>query len=207
MLKNIFGRSSNGQQDPENLFLSHRLKIYPWVKVMLADNELSSDEKVMELDEQDSPIILNWLGDLIITYVFDLGDSFRLIQARDLPDDVTKHKLHEIAVSNLSRDIKYVLRETNFGGYLLIAGGDHEAGAICSPGLWKWIAEHLGEDLIVAIPAKDVVLILGQKDTDKLEAFKEFIVKVFLDGERLLSRGVFTYTRADEHWSFIEHVK
>src|SRR6476620_206794 len=106
MLKNIFGRSSNRQQDPENLFSSHRLKIYPWVKVMLADNELSVDEKVMELDEQDSPIILNWLGDLIITYVFDLGDSFRLLQARDLPDDVSTHKLHEIAVSNLGRDIK-----------------------------------------------------------------------------------------------------
>ena len=207
MLKNIFGRSSNRQQDPENLFSSHRLKIYPWVKVMLADNELSVDEKVMELDEQDSPIILNWLGDLIITYVFDLGDSFRLLQARDLPDDVSRHKLHEIAVSNLGRDIKYELTDTNVGGFMLIAGGNHEAGAICLPGLWKWIAEHLGDDLIVAIPAKDVVLILRQKDTDKLEAFKELIVKIFLDGERLLSRVVFTYNRADEQWAFVEHVQ
>jgi uncharacterized protein YtpQ (UPF0354 family) len=207
MVKNIFGQSSCQQHDPDSLFASHRLKIYPWVKVALSDDDLRPGEMVMELDEEESPIMRAWLGDLIITYVFDLGDSFQLLQARDLPVDVSMDELHEIAVSNLDRDIGYVLRETNFGGYILTAGGDHEAGAICLQGKWQWLAEHLGDDLIVSIPAKDLVLILPQKDTGRLEAFKAFIVNAFQDGERLLSHGVFKYNRASGQWSLIDLVK
>lgn len=189
----------------EPLFSSHRLKIYPWVKVELSDNDLDSGEKLLELREGESPVIRNWLADLIIMYVVDVGEYFHVIQNKDIPESVSMDELHEIAVTNLARDVEYVLRVTSFG-YIITAGGDHEAGIICLDDRWRWLTEHLSDDLLVAIPAKDLVLILPKHDTQKMERFKEFIRNVFRDGDRLLSRALFEYKQSTEQWELIAQI-
>jgi len=187
-------------------FATHRDKLYPWVKVLLSDNDPRLNENVYGFKGDESPIFRNWLEDLIINYVFDMGDRFQVLLQRDLPSSVSENELHDIAVENLSRDVEFLLRDTNFGGYMLTAGGDHEAGSICLPEMWHWLAEHIGNSLIVAIPAKDLVLFVQKGDTDKINNLKIFVHDSFKEGERLLTRNIFEYSRDTAEWSIVDTV-
>jgi uncharacterized protein YtpQ (UPF0354 family) len=209
LLKKIFGKSSETEKsspETESLFITYKEKIYPWIKVTFTAEEPNDASVTIKLSAEDSPIMKNWLGDLAILYVADTGNSFQVILERDLPKEMTKKELRQLAVNNLNRDVEYKLNNTNFGGYMLVAGGDHEAGSICLPELWEWIAEHLDDNLIVAIAAKDLVMIVPERDPDKVSNLKIFVHEIFKDGERLLTRNIFRYDKNSKDWTLIDKV-
>jgi uncharacterized protein YtpQ (UPF0354 family) len=158
------------------------------------------------LPGSDSPIFKNWLGDLAIFYVADTGDNFQILLERDLPLDVKKEALHQLAVDNLNRDIEFKLHDTSFGGHGLIAGGDHEAGSICLPEMWDRLANHLSDNLIVGIPSKDLVIIVPESDIDKISNLKIFVHDIFKNGERLLTRNIFRFDREAKEWTIVDKV-
>jgi uncharacterized protein YtpQ (UPF0354 family) len=204
-LKNIFTKSPKAAKETDAthpIFQTHKDKIYPWVKVIFNDGTPAQ----IELKGEDELVSRQWLGDLIISYAFDMGDRFQLIHKRDLPKDVTDEQLHQIAVENLGRDIEYKLHDTNFGAHGLIAGGNHEAGSICLSGIWDWLAEHLNDNLIVAIPAKDLVMMVPEKDPDKINNLKIFVHQIFQKGEKLLTRNIFKFDRGTKEWTIVENV-
>ena len=208
-LKKIFSKSPQVDKDiseTESIFASHKDKIYPWIKVTFSDEDPRNTATQITLTGEDSPISRVWLGDLAIFYVADTGDSFQVLLERDLPQDVSKEQLHNLAVDNLNRDIEFKLHETNFGGHGLIAGGDHEAGSICLPGIWDWLAEHLNDSLIVGVPAKDLVIMVPESDTDKIANLKIFVHEIFKEGERLLTKNVFRFDRETKKWTIVDSV-
>jgi uncharacterized protein YtpQ (UPF0354 family) len=214
-LKKLFGKTPAAETqkpEPETIFHQHTAGIYPWIKVALFDtddmNETneSDDAPVFELNGEEAPICKTWLGDLLIFYVVDKGDSFQMLLQRDLPKDVTNDELHQLAIDNLASTVEYTLQETNFGGYGLIAGGNHEAGAICLPEIWDWLTDELNDDLIVAIPAKDLVLITPESDTDKTSNLKIFVHEIFKTGDRLLTKNIFRVDKATKQWSIVDRV-
>jgi uncharacterized protein YtpQ (UPF0354 family) len=206
LFRNIFNKGIKAESKERNkdvYFERHKQKIYPWIKVTLSDDQELTDN-VLELTEEDSPIMKPWLGDLFITYVLDVGHSFEVIPKRDLPKSISEDQLHNIAIENLSRDIEFELLDTFFGGYMLTAGGNHEAGSICLPGVWEWLADHLGDSLCVAFPAKDLVLLVSKSDTDKIEGLKTFVRTTFKNGERLLTRNIFEYDKDTTKWTIVD---
>jgi uncharacterized protein YtpQ (UPF0354 family) len=208
-LKNIFKKSTKVETElssNDDFFTKHKDKLYPWIKVLLSENDLRLSENVVELKEDDQPVFKKWLGDLVINYVFDMGGSFQVLLNRDVPNTISADELHALAVENLNRDTKFTLHDTNFGGYMLTAGGNHEAGSICLPELWQWLTEHLGDSLVVAIPSKDLVLILPKTNTDKIENLKAFVQDIFKTGERLLTRNIFEYNKDTTEWTIIDSV-
>ena len=209
-LKKLF--STTPQLDKESpvtasILETHKYKIYPWLKVFFAGDDNPRNTKIqIELKGDDAPIKKDWLGDLGILYVADIGDSFQILLERDLPSDITKEELHQLAVENLNRDIEFKLHDTNFGGHRLIASGDHEAGSICLPEIWDWLTEHLNDNLIVGIPAKDLVVMVPESDTDKIANLKIFVHDIFKTGERLLTRNIFRLDRETKEWTIIDSV-
>jgi len=190
----------------EPIFNLYNDKIYPWVKVTFTDDDPNDNLTQLSLTGGDSPIFKKWLGDLAIFYVADTGDNFQILLERDLPVDITKEALHQLAVDNLNRDIEFKLHDTNFGGHGLIAGGDHEAGSICLPEMWDWLTNHLSDNLIVGIPSKDLVIIVPESDNDKISKLKKFVHDIFKNGERLLTRNIFRYDREAKEWTIVDRV-
>lgn len=191
----------------ESIFKTHKDKIYPWVKVFWTDDDDPRNTPTqIELKGEDAPIKKDWLGDLGILYVADTGNSFQVILERDLPKEMTKEKLHQLAIDNLNRDIEFKLHDTDFGGHMLTAGGDHEAGSVCLTGMWDWLTEHLNDNLIVGIPAKDLVIMVPESDTDKIANLKIFVHEIFKDGERLLTRNIFRFDRETKKWTIVDSV-
>ena len=207
--KKIFSKAPQVDKDipeTESIFETHKDKIYPWIKVTFSDDDPRNTPTQITLTEDDSPINRVWLDDLAIFYVADTGNSFQVLLERDLPQDVSKEQLHNLAVDNLNRDIEFKIHEANFGGHGLIAGGDHEAGSICLPGMWDWLTEHLNDSLIVGVPAKDVVIMVPDSDTDKIANLKIFVHEIFKGGERLLTRNIFRFDRETKEWTIVDKV-
>lgn len=208
-LKTILSKTPQVDKDipeTESIFETHKDKIYPWIKVTFSDSDPRNPPTQITLTGDDSPISRVWLDDLAIFYVADTGNSFQVLLERDLPQDVSKEQLHNLAVDNLNRDIEFKIHETNFGGHGLIAGGDHEAGSICLPGIWDWLTEHLNDSLIVGVPAKDLVVMVPESDTDKVANLKIFVHEIFKEGERLLSRNIFRFDRETKEWTIVDSV-
>jgi hypothetical protein len=210
LLNKLFKKGRQEKQtNPSNksFFEIHRDKIYPWVKVFFTgDGDPRNTAVQIELKGEDEPIKREWLGDLGILYVADMGDRFQILLKRDLPNEVTEEKLHQLAVDNLNRDIEFRLHETNFGGHGLIAGGNHEAGSICLPNLWEWLVEYFNDSLIVAVPAKDLVMMVAESDKDKIANLKIFVHEIFKDGEKLLTKNIFRFGKETKTWSIVDNV-
>ena len=209
IFRNIFSRTSkaNTEEPKQTLFKTHRDKIYPWVKVVFGDDDPRNTTVQIELTGEDSPVNRAWLGDLAIFYVADMGDNFQVLLKRDLPHHISEEQLHQIAMENLNRDVEFRLQETNYGGYMLIAGGNHEAGAICLPGMWQWLTDHLGQSLLVAIPAKDLVLIVPENDADGLANLKIFVHEIHKNGDRLLTENLFKYDKGTQEWTIADSIR
>ena len=204
-LKSIFNKPS--KVDKTNVvtpsyYETHKDRIYPWIKVTFDDGIPAQ----IELKGEDELISKTWLGDLIIFYVFDLGDRFQLIHKRDLPNNLTDEQLHQLAVDNLDRDVEFELLDTNFGAYGLIAGGNHEAGAICLPDKWDWLIQHFNDSLIVAMPAKDLVLMVPETDTNATNNLKIFVHQTFQGAGKLLTRNIFRLDKDSKEWTIIDTV-
>lgn len=210
LFKKLFGKSlpvDKSRAVTESIIETHRNKIYPWVKVFwTGDDDPRNTPTQIKLKGKDSPIKKDWLGDLGIIYVADMGHSFQVLLERDLPKDMRTDDLHQIAVDNLNRDIEFKLHDTNFGGHMLVAGGNHEAGSICLSGIWVWLSEHFDDNLIVGIPAKDVVIMVPESDTDNISNLKIVVHEMFKDGERLLTKNIFKFDKQTKEWTIVDSV-
>lgn len=191
-----------------SIFKTHKDKIYPWIKHFSKDDNTNDNEKVIEFSsDNDFPIYQEWLADLAIFYVVDLGDMYQMILKRELPTDMTIDDLHQIAISNLTNNIEYKIYDTTFGGHMLAAGGNHEANAICLEFIWTSVAEGLTDDLVVGIPSKDLVFIVPQSNLDKIFALKEYVLTVSKDCEKPLTKNIFSFNRLTKKWAIFEEQK
>ncbi|MFA7447325.1 MAG: DUF1444 family protein [Weeksellaceae bacterium] len=177
-------------------------KIYPWIKVVYEpDEEVPNSTREIKLKDEEQPIMQNWLGNLAIFYAVDEGDQFSLVLKRDLPTKVSIEELHEIATTNLDKDVEFTFNETGFGGHGLIAGGDHEAGSLTLTGIWEWCADQIQDNLIVAVPAKDLIMMVPENDKDKINSLKDFVTEIFKDGERLLTKQLYRFDKSNYEWT------
>lgn len=179
-----------------------KTRIYPWFKVLYEPSlEVSDSIRAIELKDEEQPIMQNWLGDLAIFYVVDEGNQFSLVLKRDLPQNITIEELHDIATNNLDRDIEFTFSETGFGGYGLIAEGNHETGSLTLTGIWEWCAGQIQDNLIVAVPAKDSIMMVPENDKDKIEALKKFVAEIFKGSERLLTNQLYHFDKSNSVWT------
>lgn len=204
-LKSAFsGRNSNQllqAASMANRFDEIKNRIYPWIKVTYPSNEDSGQENTITLKDNEQPVYKEWLGDLRIFYVVDEGNLFIVLNQKHLPENITVDELHEIALSNLERDVEFKFHQTDFGAWGITAGGDHETGALCIAGVWEWCSDQLKDDLIVSVPAKDLVLMVPASDNEKVQALESFVTGFFKTGERLLTKQLYLYKKASGQWT------
>lgn len=177
-------------------------QIYPWIKVLYKPDEKDANSKYeVSLPEEDTLIYQNWLANLAVFYVVDAGDNFVFILKRDMPSDLTVDQLHALAIANLSRDVDFRFNETVFGGYGILAGGDHEAGSLCLDSVWQWCSDQLQDNLVVAVPAKDIVMMVPASDSEQITALKKMVLEYFETGDRLLTNQLFLFDKQEGKWT------
>ena len=105
-------------------------KIYPWVKSELTDSQALNGKHISEKDT----LVVSFMEDLSVIFVIKRGeDVFEVLKDNMLPPDCDIEELYHASCENLIRDVEFVIANTWYGGFGIIADGHHEASALCRP--------------------------------------------------------------------------
>lgn len=130
-------------------------QVYPWIKNELTDTQALNGE---HFSEKDAPVVV-FLGELKIIFVIKRNaDVFEVLKDSMLPPGCDIEDVYRKACENLVRDVEFVIGNTWYGAFAVLADGHHEASALCLKHIWQVCVDKLKDDLIIIAPAKDTVL-------------------------------------------------
>ena len=130
-------------------------QVYPWIKNELTDTQALNGK---HFSEKDAPVVV-FLGELKIIFVIKRNaDVFEVLKDSMLPPGCDIEDVYRKACENLVRDVEFVIGNTRYGAFAVLADGHHEASALCLKHIWQVCVDKLKDDLIIIAPAKDTVL-------------------------------------------------
>ena len=167
-------------------------QIYPWIKAELTDSQALNGK---HFSEEDAPVI-GFLGDLNVVFALIRGeDIYEILKDNMLPPECDIIKLYHKACENLNRDVEFVIANTWYGGYGIVADGHHEASSVCFKHIWQVCADKLKDDLIIMIPRKDTVLFAPAGNKDIVEKMIDHGEKAYEQGENKISKKLLMFLR------------
>ena len=165
--------------------------VFPWLKQALP-LEAAPGEPGGEVFEADLPS-LEFLGDLSIMFAIDRDGHYELLQRHAVPPGMSEADLLALAKKNLSEQVQFDLTGTNYGGYGILADGDHEANALCLDFIWDAIAGQIKKNLVVAVPARDCLFMADAAAPEQIAAMVAVAADIFTNGERTLTDTLFFF--------------
>lgn len=137
----------------------------------------------------------NYNEDLIIIYAEDKGNRFNYFNNNEFEKlNIKKDTLLDFARSNLNNIIPKIEKVGKNGEYGLIAGGDYEANLILLNTLWTKDNFKVDGDIIVAIPNRDLVFIIGSNNKQSIEKLKKSIPEYYNTGNHPISDSFYRWT-------------
>lgn len=130
--------------------------------------------------------------DLIVVYAEDRPDSLVYFNRAGLQDaGVPREGLRELAVRNLLRQLPPIQRHGGEGVYGLAAGGNLEASLLLVPDLWTKAWFPVRGDLVVAIPARDLLFVTGTDEPERIEALRNTVATAYRESPYRLTPKLF----------------
>lgn len=166
--------------------------IYPWVKGELRDSKALNGKNI---SEKDTPVIA-FVGDLKIIFAIKRSeDSYEILKDNMLPPEVEIEELYHTACENLVRDVEFVIGNTWYGGFGIIADGIHEASALCFKHIWQVCVDKLKDDLLIAVPSKETVLFVPASNEEAAKKLKEDAGNGYHAGTDAISKSLFRFSK------------
>lgn len=166
--------------------------IYPWVKEELRDSHALNGKHI---SEKDTPLVA-FAGDLTVLLVIQRGeDAYEIIKDNMLPPDCDIEQLYYRACENLAKNVDFVIGQTWYGGFVIVADGYHEASSLCLKHIWEVCAEKLNDDLVIMVPSKDMVLFVPAKEEEKISRMLEFGKEAYERSQDRISRRLLCFTK------------
>ena len=178
-------------EEERYLFENIKDKIYPWVKESLVDHVALNGKYI---SPKDTPII-SFVGDLMIIFAIERGeDKFEILKDNMLPPDTNMEELYQIACQNLVRDVKFVISNTLYGGFGILADGHHEASSLCFKHIWSLCAEQLDDDIIIMVPAKDMVLFVPASNQKQIKDMTDYGLEAYKRNKDKVSDKLYRFS-------------
>lgn len=136
---------------------------------------------------------------LIILYAEDRQHSIRYLSNDDLDRlGIDRAGLREMAVENLGRLLPPMEARGRNGAYMLIADGIHEASLLLFDDIWAGEIWRTGSlpvtgDLVVAVPARGMLLVTGSQDAAGLAMTREVADDVAANDPYAVTNQLFVY--------------
>ncbi len=145
--------------------------------------------------DRAAPVMDPLVGSLIVVYAFDRDDGFHPIAHHDLDRlGIDQATLAAAATDNLiNRMAALQLLERPDGCGMVRLDGHLEASVILVPQLWSDIAEILAEEVLVAVPAPDIVLFCGAGDGPAGRALRAARDRALAVGDHALTKDVLRF--------------
>jgi uncharacterized protein YtpQ (UPF0354 family) len=137
------------------------------------------------------PVFDDFNGELVVVYAEDSQSRIRYLNATENFGD--RKALYVLAIQNLKRILpKIELRQHDDAFALVTAGGDYEASLLLFEDIWSEPQIKVAGDIVVAVPARDVLLVTGSRNRKGLKAVRAMIPE-FMKGPQGLSEKLFVY--------------
>lgn len=216
-LKKIFkkGNDKAPKKRPTGSFEDISTKIFPYFKQFLPPaavtyplpDDLSKTDKTKTYDVPEANIVFsNVCEDLNCLYAIDTEDVLEIIQGRHLGEwNINKDRLHTLALENFrSLIVQKMATQGDANGIMFIVDGNLEAGLVLIDEIWTQLQEQIGEEVVITVPSRDVIMATGKSNRTMIDKFKENSKQILLTGGHPLSKNLFI--RKDEQWSFFEKI-
>ncbi len=182
-------------EEERYLFNNIKEKIYPWVKESLVDHAALNGKYI---SPKDTPIV-SFVGDLMIIFVIERGqDKYEIIKDNMLPPDTDIEELYHLACQNLVRDVKFVISNTMYGGFGILADGHHEASSLCFKHIWSLCADKLNDDIIIMVPAKDMVLFVPASNQKQIDDMRAYGLEAYKRNKDKISEKLYRFTKREK---------
>ena len=175
-------------------------QIYPWIKDELMDSHALNGKRL-----SDSTVAVSFIGDLKILFAVKRGeDSYEILQDNMIAPDVDIEQMYHTACENLVRDVEFVIGNTWYGAYGIIADGIHEASALCFKHIWDVCVDKLKDDLVIMVPAKDTVLFAPAAQEKVVKEMMDHGKKAYEAATDRISERVFIFSQSGKELSLYE---
>jgi uncharacterized protein YtpQ (UPF0354 family) len=146
-------------------------RIVPVVKDRAWLAELQARFKRQDASQQ--PLFDELNSELVIVYAEDTDNKTRyLSSSEDL--GVERGKLRALAVDNLMRLMPRIdMRQLAEGAFMITSHADYGASLVLVDSIWSGDQIKVNGDIVVVVPAKDVVLATGSRDRKNLTAMRQ----------------------------------
>ena len=178
----------------ENRYILEEIKdqIYPWVKGELADTKALNGKYI---SEKDTPVV-SFISGLRIIFVIKWGeDVYEVLKDNMLPPDCDVEALYYTACENLVRDVEFVIANTWYGGFAILADGWHEASSLCFKHIWQVCVDKLKDDLVIMAPTRETVLFAPASNEKAVAKLKEHGEQTFEQTKDLISTRLMLFTK------------
>jgi hypothetical protein len=190
--------------------------IYPYFKQFMPSTG-ESEELPKNFEEIDKskvyhhpsfkPIVKNICEDLNYLYAIDKDYSYEIIQEDKLLElNITEEELHEIALTNFRQLLSTNLKaQGDKNGLMFMVNGNLEAGLVLIDEIWDQVENQIGEQIVIAVPSRDVIVATGKSNRRMIESFNERAKIILNSGDHPLSRNWFV--RNNKKWELFEAIK
>jgi uncharacterized protein YtpQ (UPF0354 family) len=168
----MFGLFKKRQAEgPDRSTIVPRIKTIHFVSA-LKDRGIPADQM---------PITQPLVGELVVTYAFDMPGLFQMVNPHSLERlGIEPKELHALAVENLKSKMADIGLKKEGPILFITAGNDLEACSLLARKFWDKLASRIPGEMVVSVPSRNIVLItssqweLGMKTVAELtdEAFE-----------------------------------
>ena len=167
-----------------------RARIVPVIKhrAWLADNVRGMKARGVNVQFLSE----DYNDELVILYAMDEEKRTRYLMANE-EIGVARKDLRKLAVENLDRLLPNVQLALAGDVAMMTANGDYEASLLLLDEIWRSGRIKMRGDIVVAIPAKDVLMITGSKSRKGIAAVRELAVKYKAESRYEITDTLFVY--------------
>jgi uncharacterized protein YtpQ (UPF0354 family) len=145
--------------------------------------------------EAEPKVVYDDLNDqLIVVYAEDTPNTLRyLVPAQLVEINLKKEDLRTLAATNLQTIVGKI--EVRPGPLVSVvkADGNYEACLLAVPQFWSKGGFQVDGEIVVAIPARDHLLLTGSKNAEGLAKMREVTARVMQESPQRLTNMLFVY--------------
>ncbi len=189
-LKNVLEKYTFASKDlflPEEPIQPNRI-----VPVIKDERYLIESSKIIE-DFENTHVYEKYNSELYIFYAEDKENSISYFTKEKYAElDLNLESIRETAIENLNSVVSKMERHGENGYFMLTAGGDYEASLILFD-IWNKENFPVNGNLIIGIPARDVIFVTGTNDKENIERLKKTINEINKTGDHIVSDKIFEF--------------
>ena len=134
--------------------------------------------------------------ELIVVYAEDSPRSIRYLTPKNLSDiGIARGELRGLAVENLKRLIPKIEVRPGPLFSMVKADGNYEASLLLFDDLWSNAQIKVDGDFVVAIPARDVLLVTGSRNPAGIVKLRELAAQIVRESSYHLTDQLFVYRK------------